>query len=194
MTIKIDSYEGFKRKAVIRQLGLDDYKYIQDNYLKLNISEISENNDFQKKFNHFYKVRRNENWRKVYYKYFETVKDNKNVTFSEILEYLNKNLPNNPIEASFASKMLATINPEKPIWDQFVVEKLNIKVPNKRTIGNSTEIYEKIERRINDLVKENGETIEKFKEEFGEYELKDVKIIDFILWNDRTEDETEYKK
>lgn len=35
MTIKIDSYEDFKKKAIIRHLGLDDYKYIQDKFKNL---------------------------------------------------------------------------------------------------------------------------------------------------------------
>lgn len=41
--------------------------------------------------------------------------------FEEILRELY-DLTNGRIEASFSSKMYATLYPEKPIWDQFVLK------------------------------------------------------------------------
>ena len=69
--------------------------------------------DFQRIFNGFYIVRRNEDWRKCYYEHFESIK-NGSPTFESIIAYLYECTGN--IEPSFSSKMLATIFSEKPIW------------------------------------------------------------------------------
>ena len=73
----------------------------------------------------FYLIRRNEAWRNIYYEYFERVKS-EIPTFSNIITYLYETTGN--IEPSFSSKMLASIFPEKPIWDRYVVQNLNLKL------------------------------------------------------------------
>ena len=100
-------------------LGLDKYRYIMDNVWN---TDVSLNADFQRTFNGFYIVRRNEEWRKVYYGLFEQMKSGA-PTFANILTYLFEHTGN--IEPSFSSKMLATIYPNQPIWDQYVVQNLN---------------------------------------------------------------------
>ena len=87
---------------------------------------LSTNKEFQRTFNGFYIVRRNEEWREKYYNLFEQ-KKMKDVTFEEILQELYDLTGN--VEASFSSKMYATIYPDKPIWDRYVVQNLGIKVP-----------------------------------------------------------------
>lgn len=52
-------------------MGLDKYQYIMDQVRKTNIATDAV---FQRTFNGFYIVRRNETWRKVYYELFEKVK------------------------------------------------------------------------------------------------------------------------
>ena len=90
------SFTNFQKNAVIRFLALDKYNYIKDNLYKCDISNDTE---FQTRFNAFYRVRRNDCWRKVFYDYFESIKNRKNVTFEEIVGYMYKKTGN--IEASF---------------------------------------------------------------------------------------------
>ncbi|MEA4987707.1 MAG: hypothetical protein VB095_06580 [Anaerovorax sp.] len=102
--------------AVAKAFNINKYMYIMDNVLKVNIAEHEE---FMTCFDSFYRVRRNLKWRKLYFKYFEEQKYNKEISFVDIITYLFKST--GKIEASFSSKMLATINPNMPIWDQYVL-------------------------------------------------------------------------
>ena len=83
---------------------------------------------FQRTFNSFYRVRRNAEWQSVYYDLFEEVKDSR-PTFEYIIRALFKATGN--IEASFYSKMLATINTDMPIWDRYVVQNLCLELKGK---------------------------------------------------------------
>jgi hypothetical protein len=49
-------------------------------------------------------------------------------TFDEVLEHLNKSL--GKYEPSFSSKLVATLDPNQPIWDAYVLENTQIKVPS----------------------------------------------------------------
>lgn len=51
----------------IKSLELDTYEYIMHQAYKTNVAH---DEDFQKKFNHFYRIRRDSNWREKYYEIF----------------------------------------------------------------------------------------------------------------------------
>ena len=76
-------------------------------------ADVSADRDFQTAFNGFYQVRRNEEWRKLFYALFEEVKG-REPSYEYILRALYEATGN--IGASFSSKMLATINADIPCW------------------------------------------------------------------------------
>ena len=179
------SFKIFQKNAVIRFLALDKYNYIKENIYKC---DISKDNEFQKVFNAFYRVRRDEKWRKVFYTYFESIKDKKNITFEEIVSYMYKKTGN--IEASFCSKLLSTINPNMPTWDQYVLANLDLYVKGKTKVEklkDTIAVYNKIIEIENNKLKQKDiqQAIKDFKEYFPEYNLSDIKILDYILWNSR---------
>lgn len=179
------SFEKFKKNAITRFLALDKYNYIKDNLYKCDVSKDIE---FQTSFNAFYRVRRDAKWRKNFYIYFESIKHNKNLKFEDILNYLYNKTGN--IEASFSSKLLSTINPNMPIWDQYVLANLGLEVigqTKEEKIKNTIETYYKIVEIENNKLKNNDikESIKSFREYFPEYNLSDIKILDYILWNSR---------
>lgn len=101
---------------------------------------VAKNKIYQKNYTNYYRVRRDDAWLKKHYEYFEAHKNDANISFEQILRFLS-NIPHkvkkssiNPtgiatsVEASFSSKMLATINPNYPIWDSQVVRALGIKL------------------------------------------------------------------
>lgn len=183
------NYEKFKMETIIRALGLEKYKYIIDNLYKCNVSKDEK---FQKTFNSFYRVRRDEEWRKEFYKYFESIKNFQNITFETIVKDLLIRTGN--IEASFSSKILSTINTNMPIWDQYVLKNLDLKVEgNDKTerLLNAINTYDKIIKKENEMLKEEivKEEINKFKEEFKEYNLSDIKALDYLLWSSRGEED-----
>lgn len=179
------SFREFQKQAIIRFLSLDKYNYIKDNLLKCNVSKDKE---FQTKFNAFYRVRRDEKWRKIFYTYFESIKDKNNITFEEIVNYIYEKTGN--IEASFCSKLLSTNNPNMPIWDQYVLANLDLEVKGKtkeEKLKDTIAVYNKIIEIDNNKLKQKDiqQAIKEFKEYFPEYKLSDIKILDYILWNSR---------
>lgn len=186
-------YKDFQKNAIKKALSLDKYISIREIVDKNDIEEISNIDGFQKTFNYFFKVRKDDEWRKKFYNYFKDVVHNKDITFKEILLHISyeKN-----IETSFSSKMLASINPEMPIWDKYVKKYFNI-VVNRNDLNYGIDYMVKKYEELIEKVKEElakpeiKEAIDEFKKEFGEYNLTDVKILDFIIWSNRSGDENE---
>ena len=115
--INIDAKKVIETR-IAESMGFDKYKQIMEMVLK---TDVSSDPEFQRTFNGFYRVRRNAEWRKAYYDLFEKVKVN-NPSFEFIIKTMHEATGN--IEASFSSKMLATINPDMPIWNRYVVQNL----------------------------------------------------------------------
>lgn len=166
-------------------MGLDKYLYIMK---QVNNTNVAADLDFQRTFNGFYMVRRNKSWRKAYYEYFESVK-NDTLTFESIITYLYKCTGN--IEPSFSSKMLATIFPEKPIWDRYVVQNLNIQLTGaakEEKLKNAIILYDDMEKWYTDfLASEKGkDCIREFDRVLPDYKgISSIKKIDSILWSIR---------
>lgn len=184
------SFKNFQKNAIIRFLALDKYNYIKENLYKC---DVSKDIDFQTRFNAFYRVRRDYNWRKKFYTYFESIKNNKSITFEEILNHMFKETGN--VEASFCSKLLSTINPKMPIIDKYVLQNLNLEIKGEtkeEKIKNTIDVYYKILDIENNKLKEKDiqQTITEFREYLPEYNLSDIKILDYILWNTRNNGES----
>lgn len=154
---------------------------------KVNNVDVSEDIDFQKEFNYFYKIRINGEWRNTYYSLFESFKKKDSVTFDEIIKELYKRT--GWVEPSFASKMLASLNSNMPIWDSKVLARIGITASKKTgedKVNETIYLYAKIVSWYDDVIS-NTETktqyIEAFDKEFPQFsDISDVKKIDFILW------------
>lgn len=150
--------------------------------------DISQNEEFQRTFNAFYIVRRNKEWRKIYYQIFEYAKTTM-PSFGDVLHQLYDLTGN--VEASFSSKMVATLNPQMPIWDRYVVQNLGIKVPlygDSKRLDIIIKQYDEITAWYTEflLSAKAHECIIKFDEVLPDYQwLSDVKKIDFFLWSIR---------
>lgn len=168
--------------------GLKKYAKILEVYK--NTKDVSKDYDFQRMYDAFYRVRRNEEWRKYYFKLMQEART-KEMTFEDILNSICDNTGN--IEASFSSKLLSTINPNMPIWDQYVLMNLGLKptpqyMDKELRLIASVEIYDSIcEWYSNRINSDIGKTeLELFNKSFPKYTwISDVKKIDFLLWSKR---------
>ena len=164
-----------------KSLGLDLYEEI---LTVAPVTDVSQSQEFQKKFNAFYRIRRNAEWRKDYYELFELAKKG-HYSFDDVISLLYVRTGN--IEASFSSKMIATIDPEKPIWDQYVLQNLGLTLKGKtprEKIDNAAEIYHRIENWYAEYLKteEAHRNIVEFDQWLPSYTwLTDVKKIDYLL-------------
>lgn len=182
MDMDFDVNKVFQERLA-SSMGLDKYQYIID---KMRETNISTDADFQRIFNGFYVVRRNETWRKIYYDLFEQVKTG-TPTFASILTHMYECTGN--IEPSFSSKMLATIFTDKPIWDRYVVQNLNLKLEGttkQERFENAITLYSDMEKWYVDFMKTNKakECIEVFDRMLPSYKhISNIKKIDSILWS-----------
>lgn len=166
-------------------LGLDSYLNIMELAKKI---DVSKDIDFQRTFNGFYRVRRNEEWRKIYYDYFEIMKD-KTPSFENIITYLYEKT--GYVEPSFSSKMLATLDSSKPIWDRYVVENLELKLIGKTSeekLANAIETYHVIEQWYEEFLttQKAEECIQAFDSALPDYRMiHPIKKVDTILWSIR---------
>lgn len=147
--------------------------------------DVSTDAEFQKFFNGFYHMwQRPASFYASYYAYLEQNKHNKELTFEDIVTYLYQETGS--IYASFSSKLLATVNPNMPIWDKFVLQNLGLRTPyyyEKDRLQKTVQLY----HSICDWYK-SGEAAEKLAEFdaiFPDADISDVKKIDFILWATR---------
>ncbi len=164
--------------------GLEKYLWLQR---EVSLRNVSTDREFQKKFNAFYRVRRGGDWQKVFYGLLENSKD-KESTFKDILVKFHGEIGR--MEASFVSKLIATINPKMPIIDKVVFKNLSLSLP---PVGvNNRELL--IEERYQSLAKEfslflqteNGKyLIDEFIKEYPKANITKVKMLDFILWQIR---------
>lgn len=170
--------------------GLEQYLWIQGEVSKRDLSKDSE---FQRKFNTFYRVRKNSEWRGYFCELLEINKNN-SVDFADVLKILSKKSGN--LEASFSSKLIATINPEMPVIDSIVLRNVRrmgnpkIRLPyfyeNERQ-NKVVILHSELKRLFDDFLKtENGKyLVDQFVGEYPNAKITKVKMLDFVLWQTR---------
>ena len=182
--MKLDANK-IMQDRIAKRLGLLQYGQIMQTVNKV---DVSENEDFQRRFNGYYRVRRNAEWRKTYYDLFEKQKTTP-TTFRKIITKLYNKTGN--IEASFSSKMLATLHPDQPIWDSIVLECLGFRLTGKNkeeTLNNAILLYSRIRDWYAQYLNtsEAGECIKVFDATIPNYIwISNVKKIDFFIWSNR---------
>ena len=172
--------------------GIKKYIEIMENIQKINVSNTNDpkTNDFQRNFNSFYKLRRGEQFRNAYYSFLEYNKKRK----PSFIKVLRKLYRFGNLEASFASKLLATINPKLPIWDKLVLDYFKLEPPSRtlppeERIKQANAVYEELRKKYKELIdKDEGQKmIELFNRYYPKIKEKimPIKKIDFIIWQSR---------
>ena len=98
------------------------------------------------------------------------------------------------VEASFSSKLIATLDPDKPIWDQYVLQNLGLELKGKtprEKVNQAILIYEQIEKWYQEYLatEEAQENIAEFDRWLPSYSwIPAIKKIDYLLWSKRDED------
>ncbi len=175
----IDAYSVLQAQFA-RSLGLDRYTEIMNG--------DPSSPSFQRVFNGYYRIRRNEEWRKYYYDLFVKAKA-KHYDFAQIITSLFNAFGS--VEASFSSKMLATINPDKPIWDQYVLLNLGLELAGRtqdEKLNNAISLYGKIEQWYKEYLAsaEGQRNIQLFDRMLPAFTwLSQTKKIDCLLWSKR---------
>lgn len=183
MPTTIDGHAAVQ-SSLARAWGLDDYAQIQR---RVRETDVSTDAGFQRLHNRFYRVRRNSEWQGHYYAIMEREKASQAPSFPDLLREMHERTGN--VEASFTSKLVATLDPHMPIWDSLVLERLGLKlkgVKPETRLANAVDVYEQIVNWYEGyIVTDDAEkNLRLFDELLPNYIwLTDVKKIDFLLWS-----------
>ena len=117
---------------------------------------------------------------------------NNNDNYSKVLDELSMKTGRN--EMSFASKIVATVNPNLPVIDKIVLRHLLISRPSYGNLSyrneKSVSIFRAIEAVYNDFLKTiKGKNLiqtfnRRIKQQSG-LKITNIKKLDFILWQTR---------
>jgi hypothetical protein len=145
-------------------------------------TDVSQNARFQRKFNGFYRVRRNEAWRTEFYALFERMRRSGNPAFPEIVTALYH--ATGQVETSFSSKMLNTLKPDMPIWDSHVRAFFGLKDP----VGDLTRAisyYAQLVEAFNAFSASDAgqQCVEEFDRLMPSFSgISRAKKVDFFIW------------
>jgi hypothetical protein len=146
----------------------------------------------RRRFNAYYGVRRNAAWRTAFYEQFEAAKQDQGTgvdLFAAIIRKLETQTGR--VEASFVSKLVATLNPEYPIIDSVVrawVAPLTEAPPFKGGIEGANAYYRWLTNLMGELVlsREAQAWTTVFDATFpappGEAAIPALKKLDFLIW------------
>jgi hypothetical protein len=173
-----------QRALHLAEKGLKQYVAIQS---LLNKLDVSKNVDFQKRFTAFYRVRRNETWRTQYFSLLEVAKNEK-FDFGEALKRIRQ--LTDRVEASFASKLVATIDTRLPVIDIFVLQNVGIKLPSPGAKDREETIirrHAELRRLLDDYLEtpDGKYLVSEFKRIYPWAQISEHKMLDLVLWQTR---------
>ncbi len=153
--------------------------------------DLTQDPAFQKKYNGFYRVRRNERWRRMYFKLLEHERQQKKSarrSFQDVLEEIENQTKR--VEASFASKLVATIDQLQPVIDSVVLANVGARLPQPSetnrmdTIGS---MHAELATCYSAYLKsqEGMFLVRSFKSQYPKAKISEVKMLDLVIWQTR---------
>lgn len=164
--------------------GLRKYCWIQEQVHK---NDVRTAREFQKTYNGFYRVRRNMEWQEIYYGLMEKAKD-RHSDFAQILSDLRRETGR--LEASFASKLIATLYPYRPVIDKFVLEHFCLHLPGHYETDREAKaviVYQMLISKYESFLSLPiaHAICERFTARYPWADVTDLKKVDLVLWQTR---------
>ncbi len=177
----------FQNLKAIRH-RIDQYDYLQRSLHKTNVAEDSA---YQYKFSDYYQIkRRASDWKTAYFAILEREKRNKDVSLSDVLARMHDGDLSSRVELSFCSKLVATIDPHRPPYDENV--RMSLGLPRRQHKKQLDGRYREA-MRIYDLLRNETERLihlpcfldlrDEFDRTFPSFaHFTDMKKLDLFLW------------
>ena len=164
--------------------GLKSYFWIQN---RLYQCDVTKDEEFQRRYKSFYRVRRSQEWCQSYFALMQKAK-NKTVNFETTLKQMRKK--SGRLEASFVSKFIATLDPNKPVIDKWILKNFGLQLPHYKAKDRERKIvdtYNELVEMYLKLLKEPyiKTLIKKFSQRYPDISITDVKKIDLVFWKVR---------
>lgn len=165
--------------------GLDQYVWLQSKVDDL--ENFHDHTEFRRKFNHFYRVRRSAIWQEAYYGLMARA-NREHLQFAAILDELRQ--ATTRFEASFASKLFATLHPSAPVIDSVVLRNLGLRLPYPYVIDRAAQVS-KLHQQVAGLYAafldtKNGKyLVLEFERVYPTHDVTEEKMLDLVQWQTR---------
>lgn len=178
----------------ISQKSVEDYKYIQREFQRENITR---NDEFQSRFKSFYRMNPAHLSNEFYSRFFEILESNRSSEIVDLegivrdLYKCKRKKGDNSIQFSFVTKLAHTIKPDVyPIYDSKVVKLFGLgkhyyEYDTDRKIQKYLKKYQIIQDTY-DYILNNGvlnSTMRLFDKKFPNSNISKLKKLDFISWS-----------
>lgn len=167
------------------EVGLTRYLWLQSH---VTVHEhFSEDVEFRRRFNRFYRVRRAAAWQDSFYRIMASAK-REQLQFQAVLDLLRE--ATGRLEASFTSKLIATLHPTKPVIDSIVMRNLGLRLPASTASDRADKIC-KLHQRLEHMfaaflcTNEGTYLINAFNRMYPSARITDEKTLDLVLWQTR---------
>lgn len=170
-----------------RRSDMDRYRYLMTRVWQCDVRSDAA---FQRTFNGLYMVRRGALWREAFYELFEDEKSRSDRNFERVLTALHN--ATGRIEASFASKLHATIDPHMPVYDSWVRLNMSLKArsgPAQLRVPALCADYESIASSYAWIMgqPDYAHVRAAFDDALPDLrDIGDVKKVDLLLWQSRS--------
>jgi hypothetical protein len=166
--------------------GLESYLWIQSEVKRS--GDFYRNEAFRRRFNRFYRVRRAAPWRDTFYSVMGRALRER-LRFPAVLGLLYE--ATSRYEASFASKLVATLDPSKPVIDSVVLKNLGLRLPAAHAPDRSQricQVYDQLAVCLSDFLSTDGgaHLVSAFQRRFPDARITEVKMLDLVLWQTRS--------
>jgi hypothetical protein len=165
-------------------VGLKKYLWLQ---AQRDTCEVRFDSEYRRRFNAFYRVRRGVDWQDKFYELLES-KKGQTVRFTEVLEDLHRTTGR--YEASYASKLLATIDPTMPVIDSIVLHNLNLRLPpsaSTQRVAHIGALHSRLVVSFNEFLRTGlgRHLVQRFHSEYPGAKITEIKMLDLVLWQTR---------
>ena len=168
--------------------GLEKYQLIMNEYKKS--IEISSSDDFQKSYRNFYGMNRagmSSACNKTYFRLLDKAANSEEIDFKYVLQRLYAESGKKYF--SFTTKLLATANPNLPVWDKKVRKYLNFQFSLKfkdsfKDIESCEQEYHRYCAWFKNFLKSDDATklINEFDKKIPNVKITKMKKIDLMFW------------
>lgn len=169
-----------------RHADLSRYAYTVE---QLHRTNVEEDLAYQRTFNGLYGIRRNANWRGRFYRIFEKQKSNLDIQFGEVVRSIFESTGR--VEASFASKLIATVDPTRAVYDSIIRSNLGLRTrtgSGLEKIADAVDDCQAIQAHLDGLIRADRFPLlrERFDQEFPQFKgFTNFKVLDLMIWQMR---------
>lgn len=153
--------------------------------------DVTQAPDFQRQFRAFYRVRRNAAWQRVFFEFMQQHRRSAPDFRQSLLALADQT---HRCEASFASKLAATLNPDLPVLDALVLAVMLAHLPGEwtllrtgtldRRLARAVEVHDCLTDAVRRIIATDAgtELLKLFDRQYAQHAFTNTKKLDLMLW------------